>query len=150
MKTIIVALLTLIANTSVAQGHNHGHDHHSAHTKKSTKKHKLNRQFVPTTDLKVRMEKLLALMKELNSKKEDTQSVKTYGDKITETVNDIFKTCKLEPEADEAIHPSLGLILDGASELKSGQYKSGHDKIHSALLNYEKLFKHDGGSSHDK
>jgi hypothetical protein len=47
------------------------------------------------------------------------------ADKITETVNDIFKTCKLEPEADAAIHPSLGLILDGASEFKNGQFENG-------------------------
>lgn len=43
-----------------------------------------------------------------------------------------------------AIHPLLGLILDGASEFKSGQYEYGHRKIHEAFLDYEKKFKHFG------
>ena len=83
-------------------------------------------------------------MKELSKKKEDVKSVKEYGVKLTNTVNDIFKTCKLEPEADAAIHPALVLILDGAGDFKSGKYESGHKKIHEALLAYEKLFRHEG------
>lgn len=87
------------------------------------------------------MEKILNLFKELNLNKDDVKVVKSYGDKITDTVNDIFKTCKLEPEADAAIHPSLGLILDGASEFKKGQFESGYKKILEAFLEYEKMFK---------
>jgi hypothetical protein len=140
MKIILIALLISVTNFAIAQNH----DHHSGHGKKISNKIESKNKFVPTNDLKVRMEKILNLMKELNHKKNDVKVVASYADKITETVNDIFKTCKLEPEADAAIHPLLGLILDGASEFKKGQFENGHKKIHEALLDYEKMFKHVG------
>lgn len=140
MKIIIVTLLSFIMSFAYAQNH----DHHAGHSKKIEKQASSNKQFKPTDDLKVRMEKILNHMKELSKKKEDVKSVKVYGNKLTDTVNDIFKTCKLEPDADAAIHPALGLILDGAEDFKNGKYESGHNKIHEALLDYEKLFKHEG------
>ena len=140
MKITLVVLLIGVTNIAIAQNH----DHHSRDGKQISSKAESKNKFVPTGDLKVRMEKILNLMKELNPKKDDVKVVKSYGDKITETVNDIFKTCKLEPNADAAIHPSLGLILDGASDFKNGQYESGHKKIHEALLGYEKMFNHVG------
>ena len=140
MKITLIVLLISVTNIAIAQNH----DHHSRDGKQISNKAESKNKFVPTGDLKVRMEKILNLMKELNPKKDDVKVVKSYGDKITETVNDIFKTCKLEPNADAAIHPSLGLILDGASDFKNGQYESGHKKIHEALLGYEKMFNHVG------
>jgi hypothetical protein len=102
------------------------------------------KKFKPTEDLKVRMEKILILMKELGPKKNDSKAVQAYGGKLTDVVNDIIKTCKLDPDADAAIHPSLGSILEGSDEFKKGNYESGHLKIHEALLDYEKLFSHEG------
>lgn len=140
MKITILTMLSFVFGFANAQSH----DHHSGHSQKTEKQVVPNKQFKPTDDLKIRMEKILALMKDLNKKKQDPKNVNEYGVKITDTVNDIFKTCKLAPEADAAIHPTLGLILEGAGELKNSQYESGHNKIHKALLDYEKLFKHDG------
>lgn len=68
------------------------------------------------------------------------ENVKESSNKIEATVQDIFKTCKLSPEADAAIHPILAEVLDGAALLKSSQKKSGHQKIHKALTKYEQLF----------
>lgn len=140
MKITLMVLLISFANFALAQSH----DHHSSDSKQISKKIESKVQFFPTSDLKLRMEKILNLMKELKPKKDDVKVVKSYGDKIIETVNDIFKTCKLEAAADAAIHPSLGLILDGASDFKNGQYERGHKKIHEAFLDYEKKFKHVG------
>ena len=64
------------------------------------------------------------------------------GREITSLVHDIFKSCKLEPEADAAIHPLLADILQGASLLVNGKYSEGHKKIHHAFMSYEKLFEH--------
>lgn len=148
MKAFAIALLFLIVNTANAQDHDHDHHHHFDHNHHSdhgnSGKVESSKRFTPTDDLKVRMEKILGLMIELKSKKDDVKIVKEYGGKVTETVRDIFKTCKLEPEADAAIHPALGLILSGASDLKNGKYESGHNKVHKALLDYEKLFNHQG------
>lgn len=140
MKFATILILSIWLGLAYAQTH----DHHSAHAAQTEKQIISNKVFKPTVDLKLRMEKILNLMTELSKKKGDLKSVKEYGGKLTDTVNDIFKTCKLEQEADEAIHPSLGLILDGAEDFKSGKYESGHKKIHEALLGYEKKFKHEG------
>lgn len=140
MKIAIITILSLIVSFASAQNHHH----HGDHGKKAEKQVTTNKQFIPPEDLKIQMEKILNQMQELSKKKDDLKSVKEYGGKITNTVQEIFKTCKLESEADAAIHPSLGLILEGAGELKKGKYESGQKKIHEALLDYEKLFKHEG------
>jgi hypothetical protein len=137
MKIIIVTLLSFITSFANAQNH----DHHADHSKKIEKITSSNKQFKSTKELKVRMEKILIQMKELEKKKEDKEHVKAYGGKIAGTVNDIFKTCKLEPEADEAIHPALGLILEGTENLNGGNYEVGKKKIHEALEMYHKNFK---------
>ena len=139
MKILIITIISFMVGFASAQNH----DHHAGYGKKAEKQTFVKRQFKPTEDLKVRMEKILALVGELSKKKDDTKTVKEYGNKITDTVNDIIKTCKLEPEADAAIHPALGLILAGADDFKYGKYENGHKKIHEALLDYEKLFKHE-------
>ncbi len=140
MKIAIITVLSFF----VSFGNTQNHDHHTAHSKKTENQIVSKKQFKPTDDLKVRMEKLLSHVKELSNKKDDIKSVKEYGIKLTDTVSDIFKTCKLEPEADAAIHPTLGLILEGAEDFKNGKYESGRKKIHGALLDYERLFKHEG------
>lgn len=143
MKAILIALLTLAVGFSQAQAEDH-HHHHSSHGSETGKSVNPGKKFKPTEDLKVRMEKILNLTKELKDKKDDSKAVKKYGTEITATINDIFKTCKLEPEADAAIHPSLGLMLQGSKELEKGKYKAGYDKVHKALLDYEHLFEHEG------
>lgn len=140
MKITILTMFSFIFGFANAQSH----DHHAGHSQKTEKQIVSNKQFKPTDDLKIRMEKILALMKDLSKNKQDSKIVKEYGSKLTDTVNDIFKTCKLDPEADAAIHPTLGLILEGAEDLKNNHYEGGHNKIHKALLDYEKLFKHEG------
>jgi hypothetical protein len=136
IKFIFISILFFVSLATAV-------DHHSSHKEKKAEQDLVNRKFIATSDLRLRMDKILSLTKELNPKKDDVKVVKSYGDKITETVNDIFKTCKLEPDADAAIHPPLGLILEGASDFKNGNYESGHKKIHEAFLNYEKIFKLD-------
>lgn len=137
MKFIFFTLFSFIMSLAYAENH----DHHAGHSPISGKQVSINKQFKPTKDLKIRMERILNHVNEVSKKKEDIKSVKDYGNKISDTVNDIFKTCKLEPDADEAIHPTLGLILDGAEDLKNGKYESGHKKIHEALEKYHKIFK---------
>lgn len=135
MKKIILLALALFTFFSSAQSH----DHHSGHTK--TEKKEINgNKFHSPSDLKIRMEKIVSLMKELQVKKNDKKIVVEYSGKIKDTVNDIFKTCKLDSAADEAVHPVLGQILDGAEELSKGNFQLGYKKIHEAHLIYESLF----------
>ena len=76
------------------------------------------------------------------------KTLKTYasalpteaGEKIKTTVEDIFKTCKLAPDADAAIHPILADLLKGADLLKADKKEEGHQVIHSALTKYTQFF----------
>lgn len=140
MKFTIIILTSLFLHVAHAQNHHE----HSGHSKKSEKPTKATKKFQATDDLKIRMDKILGLMSELKNKKNNLKMVAEYGDKLTGVVNDIFTTCKLEPEADAAVHPLLALILEGAEEFKLSKYDSGHSKIHNALLDYENQFTHEG------
>lgn len=75
---------------------------------------------------------------------EKKKLVVATGSSVESVVHDIFKSCKLAPDADAAIHPILAQILDGAAMLKKGDEKNGHEKIHNALLKYEENFEHVG------
>lgn len=133
MKTLMI-ILTMVCTTAIAQDH-------SQHTKKDHHETKVSgKKLQPTADLKIRMEKISGLVKELKAKKGDVKSAQEYGVKISDVVSDIFKTCKLEPAADEAIHPVLANILDGSEDLKKGSTDQGYNKIHKSLLDYQKLF----------
>lgn len=140
MKIVVITILSLAINLAHAQNPNH----HPTHGNKSEKLTESKRKFKSPDDLRIRMDKISSLLKEMKDKKSNAKSIAEYGNKITNTVNDIFKVCKLEPDADAAIHPVLGLILEGSQEFKKGKYESGHAKIHQAFLDYEKLFTHEG------
>ncbi|OFZ11090.1 MAG: hypothetical protein A2Z20_04160 [Bdellovibrionales bacterium RBG_16_40_8] len=89
---------------------------------------------------------ILETMKALHNdtSKNKKEFLKDTGLKIEGTVQDIFKKCKLAPDADAAIHPILADILAGAKLIKNGNEKDGHEKIHHALLTYEDFFDHAG------
>lgn len=133
-------LLFFWVNLALAQEHSG----HSTQTKKSERSNQAIKKFNATEDLVVRMEKISTLLKILEKKKRGPNVIKEYGGEITGVVNDIFKVCKLEPEADAAVHPILGLILDGAADFKKVEYASGRQKIQKAFIDYEKRFSHEG------
>jgi hypothetical protein len=140
MKVAIIVFFVLSISFSNAQHHAHQSDKKT----KTGQQMRLGKKFNSTDDLKVRMQKILDLIKEMKNQKKDLVKVAEYGGRITDIVQDIIKTCELEPEADATIHPALGKILDGASDFKKKKYNRGHQKIHEALLEYEKFFIHEG------
>ena len=77
----------------------------------------------------------------LDIKSSDKKKTEGAGKKITETVDRIFETCKLAPDADAALHPILGEILEGANLLKKGKSSLGNEKIQHGLMKFKKLFK---------
>ncbi len=138
MKLTIIAILVFSLHAAFAQDHNH----HAGHSAAKATKHADGKKFTATKDLKVRMEKISTLMKELNGKKDNQKEVQDYGNKISAVVSDIFNTCKLPEEADAAVHPVLGKVLEGSEELKQGKFEDGSSKINAALTDYQKLFSH--------
>lgn len=136
----VLLMIFLISNYSLAFSHEHSKAHdeiHEVHTPKTGK-------FKTTPELKSRMDDISSYMDIIKSKKDSSFFIKKAGGKITSVVNDIIKTCKLPHDADEAVHPELGLLLSGASDLKEFKYEDGYKKINQALINYGKLFEHEG------
>lgn len=143
----LVSIIAVVFATGLVYAQNsvdHSkHTDHAAHADSKTQSSP-EKKFKADDDLKSRMEKILNLTKDAEAKKKSIKDVKDYGNQIIDVVNDIFKTCKLEPDADAAIHPALAKVLEGATDFKNGKFKTGQPKIHQALLTYEKLFIHEG------
>ncbi|CAN5492256.1 hypothetical protein BH10BDE1_BH10BDE1_23280 [soil metagenome] len=68
--------------------------------------------------------------------------------KVTLELNQIFKNCKLKPEADAALHVILAQIIAGTTQMKSEKQGSGKRagavKVIGALDQYAKFFDHPG------
>lgn len=115
-------------------------------TKSETLAKNHGKKFAVDNDLKVRMEKLLELTKEIktkaNAKTKDKKDYTKDADQVVEVVNDIFKNCKLEPAADHAVHPLLAKVLDASKDLKKGNQSKALQKLHESLKNYGELFDH--------
>ena len=124
---ILAFVLVLFSGVAFAQAHHHP-GHHTSHRAAV----KAGQTFVATEDLKVRMEKIIKLSENLNEQS---------AEPVAEVVKDIFKTCKLEPQADEAVHPILAKILSGAQDLKAKDVKKGTQKIKESIRQYQKLFR---------
>lgn len=136
MKLLLSLFIVLSSQVVLAQ-----HDHHHGHKKTTDKvKSLVVKKFIPTSDLSTRMDKIQSLVIELNAKKDDAKEVKAYGGKISDVVMDIMSTCKLEPAADEAVHPILEKILEGTEDYKNNKYEAGHKKMHESLSSYKEIF----------
>lgn len=139
MKSVtFIALLLATSGTANAANDDHHHQHAAESAESSTKR------FAADKELRTRMEIIMTTMDSLHAEKMPKAQVQAAGTKIEKTVQDIFKNCKLEPEADAAIHPILAKILEAANLLKKGERASGHAKLHEAVARYEKKFIHAG------
>lgn len=137
MKFTVIATFAVFLSLAFAQDH----AHHSEHASEKHLKVKGDgKTYAPTEDLKIRMEKIKSFAKDLDGMKEKQKEVSDIGNKISAVVSDIFSTCKLPSDADAALHPVLGKILEGSEELKKGLLKNGRNKVHTALVEYQKLF----------
>lgn len=150
MKKILTALAlsTAFSAQVFAEQHKHNKEHHQPAKKNETTKPV--KRFVADENLKTRMYTILNTMKALHAgeTKKSALDFKNAGTQLETTVADIFKNCKLDAEADAAIHPILASISEGAELLKKGKHEEGHEKIHHALLKYEDYFEHAGWNHH--
>lgn len=135
---LITALYGCDKSPDVVEEHAH-HDHHNNKTQVS----KPEKKFVTDETLRLHMAEVLSTMKSMHDSSAKVNLTET-GAKIELTVHSIFKECKLEPEADAAIHPILADLLKGADLFKKNKEKEGHEIIHNALLQYEDFFDHPG------
>lgn len=71
----------------------------------------------------------------------DAAAAGALADGIDTQVQQLFASCKLEPEADAALHGVLALLLEGAAGLRAD---AGDDaawgKLREALVRYPQLF----------
>ena len=70
---------------------------------------------------------------------------RALADTVEENVRYMIANCKLEPEADAALHDLIVQMLQGASRLKTDTMASdGLPQIVAALARYPDYFKHPG------
>ena len=145
MKAFLI--LTALSFVFIGQSYAAENSHHSHGGSSNASEVKPDKKFIADEALKERMNSILSAMQELNktgSASEKKKKVVTTGARVESVVQDIFKSCKLAPDADAAIHPILAEILEGAHLLKNGIEKDGHERIHKALLKYGDNFEHSG------
>ncbi|MBW7858395.1 MAG: hypothetical protein H3C43_08915 [Leptonema sp. (in: Bacteria)] len=128
----IFALATFASFSLMSCGDKHSHDEASSPIYKipATK-------FKADNDLQERMKKLNQIMINLHDEGADLSK---GGADMEAVVNDIFKTCKLEPEPDKALHPILGNILEATKLLKNKKDAEAMEIIHRALAAYNDSF----------
>ena len=145
MKAFLI--LTALSFVFIGQSYAAENSHHSHGGSSNASEVKPDKKFIADEALKERMNSILSAMQKLNktgSASEKKKKVVTTGGRVESVVQDIFKSCKLAPDADAAIHPILAEILEGAYLLKKGDEKNGHERIHKALLKYGDNFEHSG------
>lgn len=145
MRIFLVSTILSFVFSSLSFAAENSHHGHGANSKATETKS--SKKFIADDALKERMNAILGTMEKLSKNGSVTEKKKLVvatGSSVESVVHDIFKSCKLAPDADAAIHPILAQILDGAAMLKKGDEKNGHEKIHNALLKYEENFEHVG------
>jgi hypothetical protein len=145
MKAFLIS--TILSFVFSGQSYAAENSHHSHGDSSNVSEVKPDKKFIADEALKERMNSILSAMQKLNktgSASEKKKKVVTTGGRVESVVQDIFKSCKLAPDADAAIHPILAEILEGAYLLKKGDEKNGHERIHKALLKYGDNFEHSG------
>lgn len=71
----------------------------------------------------------------------DAAAAKTLADGIDAEVQQLFAQCKLEPDADAALHGVLALLLEGAAGLRADAADdAAWDKLQQALKLYPQRF----------
>ncbi len=145
MKAFLIS--TVLGIVFSCQSYGAESNHHSHGGSSNVVEAKPNKKFIADEALRGRMSSILSEMQKLSktgSVAKKRKQVITTGGRVESVVQDIFKSCKLAPDADAAIHPILAEILEGAHMLKKGDEKNGHEKIHKALLKYGDNFEHSG------
>lgn len=154
---ILLLILAINFNVSAKEDHKHeAHKNNKAETKTLSHDHsheqsqvqykKPEKKYNGDENLKNGMKSVLANMKSLLSdKSKDRVKVqKETGAKIQQAVQDMFKNCKLDKDADAAAHIILADILKGADQIAEGKEDEGHHLIHAALVRYEESFEKTG------
>lgn len=75
----------------------------------------------------------------------DGREGKVLASELRSQVRYLLANCKLEPQADAALHGILAELLESAQRLEAGVSASEeHDALHAALAAYGQQFQHPG------
>ncbi len=146
-SSLIVTLVACADKSSNDQSQTNTHNEHSAQADphqahfSNTPNSSNSEKFLADEKLNQYMKTVLLRFDALHEAHSESE-VKDTGLQIKTVVQDIFKNCKLEPDADAAVHPILAEILAGATLLESAEKDAGMEKINQALDSYQKTFSH--------
>jgi hypothetical protein len=136
--------ITIVLFVTATCDHHDKHSHdHAGGLSSADKMEKPARKFAADLNLQKGMTQIHDIIKALHNSKGE-KDLPSEAAKLEAAVQNIFQTCKLEPEPDKALHGVLAGVLEGAAIFKKGDFDAGHEKIHSALMRYEEFFEHPG------
>jgi hypothetical protein len=142
-----IGFFVLVFGLALSSSRGEDHSTHSNHSASPTAQStptpfSLSLSSASNQALKTQMDSIGATIDEVeNSKQPSALTTKNAGKKIESAVHEIFKTCKLPPDLDSAIHPILADILKGAAALKKGQREVGLQKVKVTLQAYQERFR---------
>ncbi len=147
MKALIIPMF-LIAHGAIAADH-HDHSKHQDSTQLKLDNGKKWPTDAALRDGMTQIKKLMAA--QVPAIHKNTLSKEKYvslADDVSQATANIFKNCKLNPDADAVLHIILAQILDGMKAMKSADkiddQRGGAVKIITALEQYPQYFSHEG------
>lgn len=149
MALSAAVLLSMVAGTALAQGHDHGHSHDAEESMQLTLDN--GKKWTTDGNLRQGMERirdaLAAELSTIHSGKATATQYRALAQKTNDQIAFMVKNCKLEPKADAMLHLVLADIIAGADAMMgqdSGEAHKGAAKIAHALENYAAHFDHPG------
>ncbi|MCB0391453.1 MAG: hypothetical protein KDD58_09185 [Bdellovibrionales bacterium] len=146
MLFLNVLVAILISQFGFAESEHH---HHAHHPKNTSNKLKLNHGEKWSTDQTLRTnmsaihDQIKGKLKEIHSNRMTVDQYKELGKKIKSNTDDIFKNCKLKPDADAQLHIVLSDMLSANSKLlENNDIKEKRQAIDQILANYKTYTKY--------
>lgn len=150
MKRMLFFVTSLLLTHGAMAADSHSHDHHKSAPAKLNLEN--GKKWATDAALRNGMDDIKKLMEaQVPSIHNNTLSKEKYvalSNEVSTATSNIFKNCKLKPEADAMLHIILAQILDGMKAMKSADkiaaQRDGAVKIISALDQYPRYFAHEG------
>lgn len=152
MPLSAAVLLSMVAGTALAQGHDHGHSHAAEESMQLTLDN--GKKWTTDGNLRQGMERirdaLAAELSTIHSGKATATQYRALAQKMNDQITFMVKNCKLEPKADAMLHLVLADIIAGTDAMTGQNSVKAHEgaaKIAHALDNYAAHFDHPGWRS---
>ena len=145
--TVLIATIVFSSAAFAADEHRHEDQTQHQHSQKIIKPG--SKKFEGDAPLQSHMrairDDLQSQLQQVHNGKFSEADYKTLAEKVDKSVQQIFKDCKLKPDADAALHSILAKIMSGSANMKKGPTSEARAKgfleIAKGLESYPQTFK---------